>query len=322
MKKYLLFVLVWMPLIAFSQVRYQDELFEKVNRTTEVYMQKNGQDYALDIYQPEGDTVKNRPMIIMVHGGGFSGGVRDEPRYINFLETFARLGYVGVSISYELRAKDIKGGVGCEMSRHEKVEIFKHTVHDLRKATAYLLDKSSEVGFDASQIILAGSSAGAECILHAAYWPSDYMNIGEQILPDDFRYAGAVSLAGAILSLDWITKENAIPTMLFHGTCDNLVPYADAPHHYCEIDKPGYMVLHGGYSIAMKLQSVGESYFLYTDCGGHHGLCCEPLSENIPDMIDYLYETVIQKRTIQQHIIVKNKIEDRCAAYGTYDFCE
>ena len=53
-------------------------------------------------------------------------------------------------------------------------------------------------------MVLAGSSAGAEAILHTAYWPATRAADGQALLPPDFRYAGVISMAGGlgILGLD------------------------------------------------------------------------------------------------------------------------
>jgi hypothetical protein len=108
------------------------------------------------------------------------------------------------------------------------------------------------------KIILAGSSAGAEAVLHAAYWTAnDLIDLPEQpALPEDFKYGGVISMAGALVDTNLITKENAIPTLLFHGTCDNLVPFGTAPHHYCDESDKGYLMLHGANSIAKRLHHL------------------------------------------------------------------
>jgi predicted esterase len=63
-------------------------------------------------------------------------------------------------------------------------------------------------------------------VLHAAFWPET-----QQALPADFKYGGLISMAGAIFDLALINEQSAMPIQLFHGSCDNLVPYGSAPHH-------------------------------------------------------------------------------------------
>ena len=56
----------------------------------------------LDVYRPVGDAVAQRPLVVFVHGGGFSGGSRTSPEIVDEANTLARQGYVTASISYRL----------------------------------------------------------------------------------------------------------------------------------------------------------------------------------------------------------------------------
>ena len=62
----------------------------------------------LDLYQPRGDTQTKRPALVWVHGGGFSGGDKADPADADFSTTFAKLGYVVVSINYRLIAPRLR----------------------------------------------------------------------------------------------------------------------------------------------------------------------------------------------------------------------
>ena len=44
----------------------------------------------------------NRPAVLIIHGGGFSGGTRDKASYVEFANFFAARGFVAVSMSYRL----------------------------------------------------------------------------------------------------------------------------------------------------------------------------------------------------------------------------
>ena len=52
----------------------------------------------MDIYQPAGDTVKRRLLIIFAHQGGFLVGSRTDDYMVNICTRMARLGYVTASI--------------------------------------------------------------------------------------------------------------------------------------------------------------------------------------------------------------------------------
>ena len=56
----------------------------------------------LDSYTPSGDTQTSRPAIVLVHGGGFRGGDRQDYGVTLLANAFAQRGYVAVSINYPL----------------------------------------------------------------------------------------------------------------------------------------------------------------------------------------------------------------------------
>ncbi len=55
----------------------------------------------LDVYQPQG-AEGNRPAIVVIHGGGFTGGSRSGSRPVSQAEYFASRGWVAFSIDYRL----------------------------------------------------------------------------------------------------------------------------------------------------------------------------------------------------------------------------
>ena len=93
--------------------RYVDLVFEQVKVTKNVKFGTaidipTGQevDLMLDIYEPEGDTIEERPVFIFYFGGGFVQGNKDlEPRA--YCELMARRGYVAVAPSYRIRQGDL-----------------------------------------------------------------------------------------------------------------------------------------------------------------------------------------------------------------------
>lgn len=56
----------------------------------------------LDVYYPDNDS-ENRPVYMFVHGGGFSGGSRQQEAIVDKAHYFASRGWVFVSIDYRLR---------------------------------------------------------------------------------------------------------------------------------------------------------------------------------------------------------------------------
>ncbi|MCB0638484.1 MAG: prolyl oligopeptidase family serine peptidase [Lewinella sp.] len=278
-----------------SNDRFRQPRFDSILVSTHTYARLADEDYALDLYRPFPETA-DRPVLLYVHGGGFSGGERDNDVARHFSEALAARGFIVASMSYRLTAKG--KGFSCERPAAEKIETFRLASEDIGWATRFLLDRYEAFGLDPKRIVLAGSSAGAEAVLHAAYrldW--------SQPAPG-FRYAGVISMAGALVDTSWITTENAIPTQLFHGVDDPLVPYATAPHHYCDPEAPGYLILHGGASIAERLHQLGAPYMLMTDPTGEHEWNDVPMRQHLTEIVDFLIDQVLNGDWEQVHLRV------------------
>jgi pimeloyl-ACP methyl ester carboxylesterase len=281
--------------------RYLNPVFKTIVQRTETYAIKGKDTLQLDLYIPKEDELKSRPTLIYVHGGGFAGGVRDDSLTRSFAFQMAQRGFVVASISYRLTMKG--KSFSCDQARANKIRTFQLAVEDIQSATNYLLDKDKPLGIDRDNVVLIGSSAGAEAVLHAAYWPETRLLKSAPGLPRNFKYAGLISFAGAIVEKSGITRSTAIPTALFHGTCDQLVPYGTAAHHYCAEGTPGYMTLHGSHTLASHLFSLGASYLLLSHCGGGHGWASYPMGANVPLIAAFLKEQVIEKQHQQLHYI-------------------
>jgi acetyl esterase/lipase len=312
------FFLLIISMDSFAQQRYLDSLFS-TEVVTYTYAEKPDESLALDVYTPQNDQDTQRPVLLYVHGGGFSGGQRDSEANQQFCRQIAQRGYVAVTMSYTLTMKG--QSFSCDQPTPNKVETFRQAANDIARATHFLIGQRAELGIDTTRIILAGSSAGAEAILHAAYWPETRVAENTRLLSEDFRFAGLISMAGALVSLDWITAVSAIPSQFFHGTCDNLVPYGEAPHHYCSVGEPGYMPLYGAEAITGKLRDLGKPYYLYTVCGGRHEWAGHPKANNLAEITDFLYHDVLQQRFRQLHT-VQSFGQEPCSNYPSFNYCE
>jgi len=98
---------------------------------------------------------------------------------------------------------------------------------DVMKVTRYVIDYASELTVDPYRILLIGSSAGAIASLQCDYERCNRTERARQYLPEGFRYAGVIAFAGAIFSRQTLEYpfDTPAPTLLLHGTADNLVPY-------------------------------------------------------------------------------------------------
>lgn len=311
----LLFVLsVILPDSILAQ-RYFDNRFDEIAVETYTYATKDGENLDLDIYLPQNDPEIERATLIYVHGGGFSGGQRNSEDIAEFCRQMAGYGYVVASISYRLTRKDQPGGFGCDCPANEKLNTFQAAVEDLQDAAYFLIENREQFGIDPQKIILAGSSAGAETVLNAGYQPPYCYGLES----GPVSFAGIISMAGAIPDTTVIYDESAVPSLLFHGTNDNLVPYATAPHHYCDKDTPGYLVLNGSYTIAQKLDKLGTPYWLHTTCGAGHEMASKPLTDYFDVIVEFCYRFVIKGEKESIHTIIKG--EQKNKDYEHFDFC-
>jgi para-nitrobenzyl esterase len=276
--------------ISVAQTLYLDRIFSEINKTTYSFKTYNNETLQFDYYTSQSQ--KGAPLLVYVHGGGFSGGARDSEDNVDFVTKIAQRGYAVAAVSYRLTMKEI--GFGCDVNASKKMAAFDAASYDVSQAIKYILDNDNEFLIDKNKVVLAGSSAGAETVLNMAY------AYESNSLPASFKYAGVIGMAGALTSLDNINSTTAIPTQLFHGTDDKLVPYDMAPHHYCDSLDTGYLVLYGSKAISRKLEELGKSYFLYTVSEGSHDWAELPKTESLEEIIDFLYHDVVSGSKVRK----------------------
>jgi acetyl esterase/lipase len=125
---------------ASAQTRFLDEIFSDVNIREGVQYGSNinylGQQVTLlmDQFQPAGDTVARRPVIIFVHGGAFVTGSRTETKVREFCARFSRRGYITSSIDYRL-------GVSNPFSRSDFIQAGYRAMQDAKAAVRYSAER-------------------------------------------------------------------------------------------------------------------------------------------------------------------------------------
>lgn len=285
------------------------------NFETVTYYENDTTKLKMDLFLPDTSAFEELPVFIFVHGGGFSVGDRASGHKI--CTYLADRGFAAASITYELYMKGKNFSCGGILS--EKIKAIQFAVNDLWLATGYLLENAEEYHLDKSKLFIGGSSAGAETALHALYWNYDLMNWYPKSLPDQFAYAGLVVGGGAIMDLNLINENNLVPTMLVHGSCDRLVPYNAAAHHYCPVNASGWLLLYGSYAIFNRLVELGGCTQLYTFCNGGHEYCGKMFHESQEEVYRFLIQ-VLNKDKIQNHSIIQTNKE--CLQVEAYNFCE
>lgn len=205
-----------------APLRYRDAVFTGVTKTTGItYGNATGFDgqpeaLTLDLYQPTGDTVARRPLMIYVHGGSFSSGDSSSPELVDEATTLVKQGYVVASINYRL------ADVGCAQYGPECLPAIHAAFHDAQAAVRYFRNKDNTYRIDTHRIAMGGSSAGAITALNVDYAGKD---VGASGTPGpSSKIEAAVSLSGAALLTT--PAPGDAPALDFHGTADDLVPFS------------------------------------------------------------------------------------------------
>lgn len=196
---------------------------------TYMFAQRDTCDLFLDVYNPAKDSRttfegKEKPTVIFMFGGGFIRGTRDDESYNTWFRQLTDNGYRVVSIDYRL---GLKGSTKVGVAQVNVLDKAIHmAVEDLFSATTFLIDNAAELGIDPDNMIISGSSAGAITVMQAEYEIANKTSWAS-VLPEGFNYVGVMSFSGAILSREGKVdfKKDVCPTLMLHGTSDELVPY-------------------------------------------------------------------------------------------------
>lgn len=265
---------------------------QKVSRQTYVYAVKDTDTLRLDKYATvttTADTV-SRPVVLFAFGGGFTGGERNDRRYVPFFMHLVRSGFTVVSIDYRTALKDV------DPSKMSTIEGFATNltkavsiaVEDYITATAFVISQSKAWKINPSQIVACGSSAGAITVLQTEYTLCSG-NDANTTLPADFNYVGVVSFAGGILAQgepQW--GRQPCPIMLFHGDADRRVPFDNVV--------VGTAGLYGSAYIANQLKEKSWPYWFVKVQGGGHETAVDPMKDNREDITIFLKEFVLGKK--------------------------
>ncbi len=292
MNKYIL-LLVVLTATVFSQSecdgeRYMSDLFPDIQITSNIEYGENitedilGFEYTqtlyLDVYEPEGDNVNERPLIIFMFGGAFVSGSKNSPVMQELCTRYAKMGYVASAIDYRLTPTLIWNG-----SAENAYKAVLKAIHDLKAAIRYFRMNDSlydDFGVDTSRIYTGGSSAGAIASVNTAYL-NEESEIPELVIDFvnesggleglsgnpgfDSHFYGIVNLCGAVGDTNWI-EFNDIPIVSVHGDEDTVVPYADDLVTLFGIN----LQVYGSYSIHQTMIDLGNQSALYTFEGEDH----------------------------------------------------
>jgi poly(3-hydroxybutyrate) depolymerase len=281
MNKLSTFICLLFGLSAFAQNpcsngRYASDIFQNVTTTSNItYGANNSYTGAnttlkMDFYEPTGDTMSARPLIIWIHGGSFIGGSKTDGDMVTFSNRFAKKGYVCASIDYRL------GFFPFDSANAVKAVV--RAVQDSRAALRFFYKDRATTNtykIDTNQIYIGGSSAGGITALHIAYLNDEceltsYLTTatitqlgGLEGASGNPGYSstvqGVINGCGALAKYSWL-EAGDVPLCSVHGTNDNTVKYNRG------IVNPGVplMYLDGSRMLHERACAVGLEHQFYT----------------------------------------------------------
>lgn len=207
------------------------------------YAVVGGKSLRLDAYLP---TVKEpAPAIVLVHGGGFTGGAKGG--YTGELARhLADNGYAAFDIDYRLM-----GDLGPRATLPQAMEAAQE---DLARAVKYVVANSKTYAIDPDRLALGGGSAGAITALLATY--GEHRSVRQP--------KAVVSLWGGMYGQESAIKPGDPPVLLVHGTADKTVPFAQSQSIATASRKAGVdavllRIENGGHTLPLNQRFQGRT---------------------------------------------------------------
>lgn len=266
----------------------------------------------LDLYQPALAPTAPRPTIVMIHGGAFLRGSRQDPNLIKAAHAYAAHGYAVVSIGYRLGAGPdfvTTNKVGPIPVPSPRVEAYAKMVQgvdsirfldflnnaamidvlsplarlgqvaaldDTLMALDWLKSVAAEYALDLSRLILFGGSAGFINSLHVAYALDD-LGIQAPPIAAVLGFWGSFNLDDEDVDGDGplFLEAGEAPLFVVHGTGDVEVP------------------ISYGEALVARAQAVGVPVEFIPVAGGKHGFNSIDIFEFLTDNGQSIFDRTI-----------------------------
>ena len=271
MKKFVLIALAFAFAASYGAERYKDRMFEvsvekdvvyasnvmhlkKLNPLLDMYKLLSGKsdvpvylyanetelksiDLHMDIYQPKNDTEKKRAAVLVMHGGAFAAGAKDdmEQQSVTYCDSLAARGFVTVAVQYRLGITATLNDKSLNIDSLDFSRSVYRGIQDVRAAVRYVRMHADELNVDPGRIYLIGNSAGAILSLENIYMDKDSeIPAAAKTSPDlgglDANgVQGTNAQANAVVAL-WgavhdpkIIEDVKKPVLLVHGKADSTV---------------------------------------------------------------------------------------------------
>jgi acetyl esterase/lipase len=208
------------------------------------YVADGDSSQTLDIFFPEKRADKPQPLLVWIHGGGWSGGSKKQLPYLN-LNQLPR-GYIVASVEY----------------RFSRKAIFPAQIQDCQAAIRWLRARATKYNIDPGRIGVGGESAGGHlaALVGVSGGKNAFPPIGGNEDQSDRVQAvcdffGPTDFSTVITQAEQDTKvknifkwDNGDPFSKLIGARlrqDQQKCAAVSPVHYVSNDCPPFLILHG-----------------------------------------------------------------------------
>ena len=195
-----------------------------VFRLSDVPFLGAGRKEKLDLYFPSGDFRSNRPAVVFIHGGGFTGGDKAEYRSASVSADLCRAGYVVVSCNYVLGPKSKEG-------------VWPQNIADCRNAVRWVRAHAKELGVNPDKIAVAGGSAGGYLALMVGLSDDKTGPGGDPAAKHSAKVSAVIDMYGVVS----FAKRGK-------GEVPGTSPAEQAaylPESQCDAQDPAVLILHG-----------------------------------------------------------------------------
>jgi para-nitrobenzyl esterase len=284
---------------ALSGTRFVDSVFAEVDTVkdipyrTAVMYNDSSVSLKLDFYQPKNDTMKHRPLVVIIHGGSFLDGTRDDAFCTTTAAYLAKKGFAAASIEYRL-------GFTFTLNLQQQFGAAAYRAIQDTKAAVRFLKTYAELDqykIDTGNVFLCGYSAGSVTAVQYANMQINeittkidttglgQIETGENISTSS-SIKGYISFAGAIFDTNWIAPED-VPFVSFHGTKDTILPYA-VGYAFKNSLLPE---IYGSYAIHTTANRLGITNKLVTYQDAEHDFIGTPglLISSLDSAVTFLY---------------------------------
>ena len=238
-----------------------------------------GRSQKADLYLPmTAPAGPLRPAVVIIHGGGWSGGKRDGQRELNIGTNLALHGYVGMSIDYALASKT--------------KATWPQNLYDCKTAVRWLRKNAERLQIDPNRIgVIGGSAGGHLAAMITLTTPADGLDPQEPYGELSCRVACGVDLYGIA---DLPTYHDASMLGKSFAEAPELYRLA-SPVTYVRSNSPPLLIIHGTADTTVNLKQseifadvlkkAGAPYELMIIPGAEHSFDLQPKQRDLRPVV-------------------------------------